>query len=270
MGIQYKEETDNKSLLEDEDEINGNDHTEFLKSRTSEDEVPELKQYSGKTFVIELAAGAILGGLSVLLGFTWDAYVESIMGSVTFAPGMSWFDIMAVPILVAFFVFSVRSGMIAAIIGCGSIIFYLSEPYGWLAMQPKFVASVSMFLIPWIFLKIVKKRQMRKNKETKFLQRFKYSTETFKPIVNYIILMGVAIIGRAIVMFGFNLFVTLPLYGWLFSDRTTFAWVGTDPKFFLITSALYSSWNLVQGVADAVISYLIVYPTRLYKLYSTW
>jgi len=270
LGNQFKEETDNKIILEEENEANKNNQTNNLESRTTNVETPELKHYSGKTFVIELAAGAILGGLSVLLGFTWDAYVESLIGSVIFAPGMTWFDVVAVPILVAFFVFSIRSGMIAAIIGCGSIVFYLSEPYGWLAMQPKFVASVSMFLIPWLFLKLVNRRYARKNKETKLSQRFKYSSETFKPIVNYIILMSIAILGRAIVMFIFNLFVTLPVYGWLFSDRSSFAWVGTDPKFFLISSALYSSWNLVQGLADAVISYLIVYPTKLYKLYSTW
>ncbi|NHJ38838.1 MAG: hypothetical protein FK731_02315 [Asgard group archaeon] len=234
------------------------------------DDLPEMKEYSGKTITIEIAAGAILGGLSVLLGFTWDAYVESLIGSVIFAPGMTWFDVLAVPILIAFFVFSIRSGLIAAVIGCGSIAFYLSEPYGWLAMQPKFVASVSMFLVPWIFLKIVNRRNKKTGRETWLSKRFSYSSETFNPIVNYIILMLMAIIGRAVIMFIFNLFVTLPVYGWLFSDRTTFAWVGTDPKEFLILSSLYSSWNLVQGTADALISYLIVYPTKLCKKFSTW
>ena len=153
------------------------------------DDLPEMKEYSGKTITIEIAAGAILGGLSVLLSFTWDAYVESLIGSVIFAPGMTWFDVIAVPILIAFFVFSIRSGLIAAVIGCGSIAFYLSEPYGWLAMQPKFVASVSMFLVPWIFLKIVNIRHKKTGKETWFSKKFGFSSETFNPIVNYIILM---------------------------------------------------------------------------------
>lgn len=235
------------------------------------DELPEMKEYSGKTITIEIAAGAILGGLSVLLGFTWDAYVEAFIGSVLFAPGMTWFDVLAVPILIAFFVFSIRSGLIAAVIGCGSIAFYLSEPYGWLAMQPKFVASVSMFFVPWIFLKVVNRRSKKTGKETWLSKRFSYSSETFNPLLNFIILMIIAIFGRAIIMYIFNLFVTLPIYGWLFSaDKTSFAWVGTNPKEFLIAASLYSSWNLVQGLADALISYLIVYPTRLYKVFSTW
>ena len=255
-----------------------NNKTTIIEDKTSEEilkedeisELPELREYKGRTYSIEIAAGAILGGLSVLLGFTWDAYVESLIGSVVFAPGMTWFDVIAVPILVAFFVFSIRSGLIASVIGCGSIAFYLSEPYGWLAMQPKFVATVSMFLFPWIFLKIINRRSQKTGKETWFSKKLSYSSETFNPILNYLLLMGIAILGRAIMMFIFNLFVTLPIYGWLFSDREEFAWVGTNPVFFLTSSALYMSWNLVQGVADATIAYLIVYPTRLYKVFSTW
>ncbi|MBD3191752.1 MAG: hypothetical protein GF308_13980 [Candidatus Heimdallarchaeota archaeon] len=230
-------------------------------------EVVEIKEFKGKTFTVELTAGAILGALSVLFGITWDAYVESLIGGPAFAPGMTWFDVVAVPMLVAFFVFGIRSGLIAAIIGCGAILFYPSEAYGWVAMIAKFCASATMFVVPWLILKLNKRA---KENNTKFLPVFKYSSETFKPVANYWVLMGFAIIARLIVMFLVNTLVILPIYIWLLSGKGTFQTVFTNPIEFLSFGGGYTIWNVVQGIADAVIAYLIVYPTKLNERFATW
>lgn len=235
------------------------------KASSETGETVEIKEFKGKTLTIELTAGAILGALSVLFGITWDAYVESLIGGPTFAPGMTWFDVVAVPMLVAFLVFGIRSGLVAAVIGCGAILFYPSEAFGWLAMWPKFFASVTMFVVPWLILKLNKRA---KDKGTNFIPSLKYSSETFKPVKNYWVLMGLAIIVRLIFMFIFNTLVVAPLYLWLFG--APFQTVFSNPTVFLPLGAGYAIWNVVQGISETVIAYLIVYPTKLNERFATW
>ncbi|HUU88340.1 MAG TPA: hypothetical protein VMX17_11370, partial [Candidatus Glassbacteria bacterium] len=93
---------------------------------------------------------------------------------------------------------------------------------------------------------------------------------SLQPIKNYSFVMGIAIFGRATIMFVINTLVIAPTFIWLYSGRGQFTTVFTDPIFYLTLGGGYFAWNLVQGIADAVISYLIVYPTKLYKYYSIW
>ncbi|NHJ49811.1 MAG: hypothetical protein FK733_18610 [Asgard group archaeon] len=259
------------SITSEEDITEGISVNEGHEELHVTEDLPEMKEYSGKTITIEIAAGAILGSLSIIIGFTWDAIVEGIGGGFgpSFAPGMTWIDFLAIPILVAFFVFGIRSGLIACIIGCGAIAGYLSEGgFGWLAMLPKFVASSTMFVVPWIVLKINGRRK-RKDKP-RLMKKMNYSSETFKHVGNYAFLMGNAVLFRMIITFAFNLFVVLPLYTYLVFGSPTFITVFDDPVTFLTLAGGYTAWNIVQGISDSIISYLIVYPTKLYKNYSTW
>ncbi len=233
----------------------------------TEDALPELKEYSGKTFAIEVASGAIFGGLSVLIGFMWDMYVEGILKGPLFAPGMTWLDILAVPIIIAFMVFGIRSGLIAAFIGCGAILFYPNEQVGWLAMIIKFISTATMIVVPWMILKI---NGLRKS-EDKFrvLKKLNYSSEALAPIGNYSFLMSNAILVRLILTFIFNLFVSAPFYAYFAFDAPIVT-VFDDPIAVLTLVGGYTAWNIVQGISDAVLSYIIVYPTTLYKHFATW
>ncbi|MFW9921761.1 MAG: hypothetical protein ACFFDW_00535 [Candidatus Thorarchaeota archaeon] len=232
-----------------------------------DDDKIKTKEYRGKTITIELAAGAILGGLSVLIGFMWDMYLESIIKGPNFAPGMTWLDILAVPIIVAFFIFGIRSGLLAAVIGCGAIIFYPTESFGWLAMIPKLIATLSMFVTPWVILKI---NHSRKEKgKIRILNALDYSSNTFSPLKNYIPIMGTAILSRMILSFIFNLFLVGPVFLYL-SFGGTFETVFTQPKLFLTLAGGYTAWNIVQGLSDSILSYLIVFPTKLNKVFGIW
>ncbi len=270
MGKPIPNNLDYVSVTENETSLVNENKTEQTTNDNNEmSEIPELREYKGRTYTIEIAAGAILGGLSVLIGFLWDAYVEGILGGPQFAPGMTWLDLLAIPILVAFFVFGIRSGLIACVIGCGAIAGYLSEGgFGWLAMLPKFVATITMFLVPWTILKINNNRKA-KNK-FRILKTLDYSSETFNSVGNYAFLMGNAILFRMIFTFIFNLFVVIPLYFYLVYGGETFETVFTEPILFLTFVGGYTAWNIVQGVSDSIISYLIAYPTHLYKVFSTW
>lgn len=74
--------------------------------------------------------------------------------------------------------------------------------------------------------------------------------------------MTLAVLIRLLLMFTLNLVAFVPLY----SGIT----LSVDPKMALILAAGYALWNIVQGTVDAYLPYLIAYPTRLAKTFSTW
>lgn len=232
-----------------------------------EDDLIETREFKGKSITIELAGGAILGGLSVLIGFMWDLYVEGLLKGPGFAPGMTWFDLLTVPILVAFFVFGIRSGLIACVIGCGAIVFYPTEPFGWLAMIPKLTSSLTMFVVPWVILKI--NGQRKENGKHRLLKSLDYSSDALSPIKNYLFIMSTTILFRCITTFIVNLFIVAPLFLYL-TYGGEFETVFTQPIAFLTIVGGYTAWNVVQGTSDAIISYLIVFPTKLNKVFGIW
>lgn len=243
------------------------------KESSDQDDQPEIvtRDIKRRNYTLEIASGAILGSLSVLIGIIWDLTLEPAgWGPSTLAPGMTWLDIMAVPMIVAFLIFGIRSGLIAAVIGCTSIIFFPNEAgHGWLSMWPKFFASATMFVVPWLILKALSKKESEK----KFLQRFKYTSDSFGNIGTYVFLMSIAILSRAIIMFILNslifgpaFFVVLgitPTWEFMFASKLLF-------KKYMILGGGYAAWNIVQGIADAVFAYLIVFPTRLHKVFKAW
>ena len=128
-----------------------------------------------------------------------------------------------------------------------------------------------MFVVPWLILRINERVKTKRGaSSSRVSQIFDYSSETFKPIGNYGLLMGTATLARLLLMFVLNTLLFAPLYLWLFSERGTFDTVFTNPTLFLTLGGGYALWNVVQGVTEAVIAYLIVYPTTLYKRFATW
>ncbi len=270
MGSTFTEKTDQKQNKEESSEKSKeNINKEDVNDLRTVEHLPEMREHKGRTITIEIAAGAILGGLSALIGFIWDATLESIFWGPTFAPGMTWLDIMAVPMLVAFFVFGIRSGLISAVVGCLAIMAFPGEQgIGWLSMWPKFIASSIMFVIPWMVLKVVS----RKERSNKFFKKFEYSSSTFNHIGVYVFIMVLAILTRLTVMFLLNVLVFAPAFmylnGWApkFVNVFDSDWTGILLGF----GGGYAGWNVVQGITDATFSYLIVYPTKLYKRFTTW
>jgi len=270
VGSTYTDKTDLEQNKEESSEMHEEkNNSEDVQDLHTVEHLPEMKEYKGRTITIEITAGAILGGLSALIGFLWDAYVEGILLGPQFAPGMTWLDVVAVPMLVAFFVFGIRSGLIASVVGCVAIIGFPNERgIGWLSMWPKFIASVIMFVIPWLILKI----SSRKERTNNFLKKLEYSSSTFNHIGIYVFLMIIAIVTRLIVMFILNVLIFSPAFLFLIGIESKFIHVFDPEKtvFLLGLGGGYAAWNVVQGISDATLSYLIVYPTKLYKRFTTW
>lgn len=195
----------------------------------------------------ELAAASILGALSIFLVFTPD---------VRLPWGMAALDFIAIPWIIAFLLFGLKTGLLASIIGFLGIFFFSEEALPIVGATMKFSATLPLMLIPALVLK---------------LTRSKSSSESFAVKKIYIFSIAMAIVARCLVTIVLNYYWAIPfMYDMNPSDVpgafNFFFWgnpQSSNPFAYYIIGI--SLWNTWQGVIDAVVSWFVVYPTNLYK-----
>ena len=198
----------------------------------------------------ELAASSILGALSIFLVFTPD---------VRLPWGMAALDFIAVPWIIAFLLFGLKSGLLTSIIGFLGIFFFSEEAFPVVGATMKFSATIPLILIPALVLKFT---------------RSKSSSESFVVKKVYVFSMVMAIVVRCLVTMFLNYYWAVPfMYNLKPSDVpgafNFFFWgdpLSSNPLIYFILGV--SLWNTWQGVVDAVVSWFVVYPTNLYKQYK--
>lgn len=198
----------------------------------------------------ELAASSILGALSIFLVFTPD---------VRLPWGMAALDFIAVPWIIAFLLFGLKSGLLTSIIGFLGIFFFSEEAFPVVGATMKFSATISLILVPALVLKFT---------------RSKGSSESFAVKKVYVFSMVMAIVVRCLVTMFLNYYWAVPfMYNLKPSDVpgafNFFFWgdpLSSNPLIYFIFGV--SLWNTWQGVVDAVVSWFVVYPTNLYKQYK--
>lgn len=200
----------------------------------------------------ELAVAAVLGALSMFFVFTPD---------VRLPWGMAALDFIAIPWLIAFLLLGLKGGLLTSAIGFLSILFFSEEFSPLVGATMKFSATIPMILIPAIVLRVTK---------------LKYSGETLGTKKFYVCLMGSAIIVRCLVTLFLNYYWAIPFMfgltpGEVPGSFNFFFWgnpMNPNPLMYYILGV--TLWNTWQGVMDAVISWFIVYPTKLHKQYRFW
>lgn len=74
--------------------------TESIESKLEQSEdLPEMKEFKGKTLLVELTGGAILGGMSVVFAFLVNPYMPTVP-----LMGIKIIDFIAIPMILAFIV----------------------------------------------------------------------------------------------------------------------------------------------------------------------
>jgi len=198
----------------------------------------------------ELAVSSILGALSIFLVFTPD---------VRLPWGMAALDFIAIPWIIAFLLFGLKSGLLTSIIGFLGIFFFSEEPFPIVGATMKFSATIPLILVPTLVLIFI---------------RSKRPSESFAVKKVYVFSMAMAIVVRCLVTIFLNYYWAVPfMYGLKPSDVpgafNFFFWgnpQSSNPFVYYILGV--SLWNTWQGVVDIVVSWLIVYPTNLYKQYG--
>ncbi len=146
-----------------------------------------------------------------------------------------WIDIVAVPWIVAYFLFGIKGGLTVTMVG--SVIITLIAPDTWLGASAKFVATVPMFLTLHASTLIFKKK----------INQFKKLRNIFLPILTAISLRGM-------LMFFFNYYFALQI--WI-PGKTPAQLMSIFPWYIII------GINAVQGVIDVVFAWLLVFPYKL-------
>lgn len=146
-----------------------------------------------------------------------------------------WIDIVAVPWIVAYFLFGIRGGLTVSFVG--SIIITLIAPDTWLGASAKLIATVPMFLTLYALTLIFKKK-----------------INQFKKIKNIILPVLVAILFRGVLMFFFNYYFALPI--WI-PGKTPAQLMSIFPWYIII------GINAVQGIIDVVFAWILVFPYKL-------
>ena len=146
-----------------------------------------------------------------------------------------WIDIVAVPWIMAYFLFGFEGGLIVSLIG--SIIITLIAPDTWLGASAKLIATVPMFLTLH-FVTLI----------------FKNKINQFSKLLNIILPTLIAIGIRGVIMFFFNYYFALKI--WI-PGKTTVQLMTIFPWFIIV------GINAIQGIIDVVFAWILVFPYKL-------
>ena len=200
--------------------------------------------------VRELAASTILGTLSILF---------VLLPDVRLPWGMAALDFIAVPWIIAFLLLGLKVGFLTSVIGTLGIFFFSEEAVPFIGATMKFSASIPLLMIPAVIFN---------------LSRFRLYNEAVKMKKVYAFSMGIAIVVRCFVTMFLNYYWAIPLmfglspvdvpasFNWFFWGSS----MNPHPLTYYVLGV--SLWNTWQGIIDAVVAWLIVYPTKLYKQYG--
>jgi len=195
----------------------------------------------------ELAVSSVLGALSIFLVFAPD---------VRLPWGMAVLDFIAIPWIIAFLLFGLKSGLLTSIIGFLGIFFFSEEAFPLVGATMKFSATIPLIVVPALVLKFT---------------RSKGSSESFAVKKVYVLSMAIAIAVRCLITMFLNYYWAVPfMYNLKPSDVpgafNFFFWGDSlSSNAFTYYIVGVSLWNTWQGVVDAVVSWSVLYPTNLYK-----
>jgi riboflavin transporter FmnP len=151
-----------------------------------------------------------------------------------------WLDAVAIPWLIAYFMFGLRSAVIVSLLG--SLVITLFSPDTWLGAVMKFSATLPLLITLTISTKFI-------NKQLLHLNKF------------YLILapLLVGLIIRSSLMLPLNYYWAIPIWTGLTADQAM-----TIIPWYVIAGI-----NSVQAIIDVVLAWLLVFKFKLYR-YASW
>jgi riboflavin transporter FmnP len=200
----------------------------------------------------KISTAAVLGALSIFFVLTPD---------IRLPWGMAALDFIALPWIIAFLLLGLKGGLLTSSIGFLGIFFLSEEAIPYVGAIMKFSATVPMIIIPTLILN---------------LSKFKYSSDSLKSKRIYAFLMAIAIVVRCLVMLLLNYYFAIPVMFGLTPSEVPFSfnyffWGNQmQPNVLMYYILGVSLWNTWQGIIDAVLSWLVVFPTNLHKQLKFW
>jgi riboflavin transporter FmnP len=207
---------------------------------------------SGKTlYTLEIAGAAIFSALSIVVSVFITPIIPRIPGW-----GIAIVDPISIIWITCLLIFGVRSGILCTAIGTIGLMPF--DPTGWIGPMMKFTATMSLIIVPIIFLKLYKKdKDERRSLKLKEPKNF-----TLYGIIGTVLRIGV--------MVGFNIVLFLTLWaGWLAGTSLEFLGLPhiSGWSALIIGAILINAW---QSLLDLLIPYVIVFVTKLNEKFEIW
>jgi riboflavin transporter FmnP len=195
---------------------------------------------SNKRISIKVAGAAIFGAVSIVVSFLTTSILPRVPGW-----GIAYFDPVSIIWVMAFLIFGFETGLLTCLIGTIGLMPF--DPTG-IGPVMKFLATIWMVIIPYLYIKI---------KDKSFSGKLLFNRR------NYSIGMVLACLIRIGVMIIANILIIVYYY---------------DISFTAINQGVLGGWtgifttviglNVLQAFFDATISYFIVYRGKIYSLYE--
>lgn len=179
--------------------------------------------------------------LSVAAGLTAISSVVQLLHLGYQSPqwGM-WLDVVAVPWLIAFFLFGWRLAFVVSLLGSGVITLFAPET--WLGAVMKFTATLPLWLFLALWLPIVKAQLLH-----------------YQRIRLMIVPVLFGLIFRCTLMLPLNYYFAIPIW----TGLTTTQALNVIPWYIIV------GFNAAQGLIDVSLAWLLVFKFRLYR-YASW
>lgn len=203
---------------------------------------------------LEITGAALFSALSIVVG----AFLTPTLTNFLRVPG--WFiaviDLISLIWVVCFLLFGARAGLVCCVVGTfGLMPFDYSAPVGPLM---KLAATVSLIIVPIVFLKLYKRTEGVRN------------SEKLKKRSNFVLYGLLGTVLRIIVMLFLNILVFLTVFS-LYLDQISLAFLGlpevTGLTAIIIGAPIINAW---QSGLDLVIPYIIVFGLQLDQKFEIW
>lgn len=180
----------------------------------------------------ELALSAALAALSATVQLIHIGYQSPQWGM--------WIDFVAVFWIIAFFLFGVRSSLLVSVLG--AIVITLFAPDTWLGAMMKWTATLPLWACLFLYTRLLKR---------------KFSD--YQKISHLVLPVAAGIIIRCILIIPINYYFAIPIWTGMPPDKAMTA----------IPWSVIAGFNIVQGLLDIFIAWILVFKFKLIRYTSS-
>jgi len=206
----------------------------------------EVVRSKRTNLIIQIAGGAIFGGLSAVVSFVLSPIINASR-----IPGwnIAMFDPTSWIWIICFLIFGPLAGLISC--ATGSVGLLIIDPSGWVGPVFKFTATIPLILIPYFVFKLKDSQKLKKPR-------------------NYVISGVASTAVRILAMLGLNLLFFMTIWS-AFFQFMSLEILGLGNITGLTAVLIFAPIiNFYTSVLDLVVPYLLVFLPKIDEKFDFW
>ncbi len=175
--------------------------------------------------MIKITSASMLAAISIIFQIVHIGYLT---------PWGMWIDLVAIPWILAYFIFGFRTSVLTACVS--AVLISLLAPSGYIGASMKLLATIPMIIGPALVLWLSRKK-------IKDLEKIKW----------LMIVLAVSLVIRGVFVLPVNYFIAIPLF---FGMETSQALTFIPPWLMFLL-------NAIQGVIDIMIAWTLAFRFKM-------